>query len=387
MTDTVTGARGTTQTLPPRAYFDADWFEREQLELFGRTWHYAGTADDYAAPGAYRSIQAGRHPLVVVRGHDGELRAFHNVCRHRGTAVLPGSGRVERHIVCPYHNWRYGLDGCLLAVTQRKEVDPGLDRSELGLHPAAAAVWRGLVFVHPDPEPEPLTDWLADLPDRMAPYDPEQLAEVGAARQYHLKCNWKVFMENALDNYHLGYVHKDTLVGYDHKRQEQYRCGERHWYFYEPPLEPGRLPPMDAGSGLKPIAQDPHWYGSSFGLIFPNLFVLTSATWWSSIQVIPTGPETTTLELRARFLPGQTGRIALGALREAASGLVQRVLAQGILRRQPAYDLVEEDVFCCEAVQVGIKSPRFSVGPLAYRLEGGIQTFQRNVLDYVPLEG
>lgn len=128
MTDTA------TQFLPPSAYFNADWYEREQLQLFSRTWRYAGTTDDLKAPGSYRSLQVGRHPLAVVRGKDGELRAFYNVWRHRGTAVLSGSGVADKRIVCPYHNWTYGLDGCLLAVTQRNAVDPHLDRAKLGLH-------------------------------------------------------------------------------------------------------------------------------------------------------------------------------------------------------------------------------------------------------------
>ncbi|MFI6299149.1 aromatic ring-hydroxylating dioxygenase subunit alpha [Nonomuraea sp. NPDC050790] len=366
-----------TQVLPPATYFEPGWFDREQLELFGRTWRYAGATGDFEKPGSYRSVQVGRHPLVVVRGHDGELRAFHNVCRHRGTAVLPGDGKVTKHIVCPYHNWTYGLDGCLLAVPQRREVDPDLDRAKLGLHPAAVALWRGLVFVHPDPDPEPLADWLGDLTERVAPYDPERLAEIVPAQRYDLRCNWKVFMENALDNYHLGYVHKDSLIGYDHKRQEQHPCGRRHWFFYEPPLKPGRLTPTDLETGLKPVAEEPRWYGSAFGLVFPNLFVLTSAVGWSSIEVLPTGPETTTIEIRVRALPGQTTRMALGLI---------KATAKRVLRRQPALDLIQEDVYCCEAVQVGIRSPRFSVGPIAYRYERGIQAFQRNVLDYVPLE-
>lgn len=368
----------TNQHLPPEAYFDQGWYEREQAELFGRTWRYAGTTDDLAEPGAYRSVQVGRHPLVVVRGKDDKLRAFHNVCRHRGTAVLSGRGRVAKSIVCPYHNWTYGLDGCLLGVSQRHEVDRDLDRSTLGLHPASVGTWRGQVFVHPEPDAEPLTDWLGELPGRLAPYDPEALVEPVGAQTVDIRCNWKVFMENALDNYHLGYVHKESLASFDHKRQEQHECSPRHWFFYEPPKVAGQASPFDAG--MKPISADPRWYGSSFGFIFPNLFVLTSATFWSTIEVLPIGPEATQLHMRVRMLPGQTGRIAVAAVREAAGQLRHR-----LLRKEKRLSLIDEDVFCCEAVQVGVRSPRFSVGPIAYRYERGIQTFQRNVLDYVPL--
>lgn len=405
MTDIASPEVESNQLLPAEAYFAQDWFDREQEQLFGRTWRYAGMTGDYARPGSYRSVQAGRHPLVVVRGHDGVLRAFHNVCRHRGAAVLPGDGRVRRNIVCPYHNWTYGLDGCLLAVTQRREVEPH-DRSTLGLHPAALEVWRGLVFVHPDPDAEPLLEWLGDLPDRIAPYDAEELVDVPARETRTMRANWKVFVENALDNYHLGYVHRENLSDWDHKRQEQHACGRRHWFFYEPPLVPGLLPQREVEAGLRIISPDTRWYGSSYGMIFPNLFLLSGPGYWAFAEVTPLGAEETRVELRVRVLPGQTGRIVVRAVRDMVgqmAGRARKVAAElaasardgGLdaesvrtaLQAGRRYTVAEEDVFCCESVQRGIRSPRFAVGPIARRYERGIQAFQRNVLDYVPLDG
>ncbi|ADD42446.1 aromatic ring-hydroxylating oxygenase subunit alpha [Stackebrandtia nassauensis] len=390
------------QILRPETYYSREWFDREQAELFGDTWQFAGMADDYGPPGAFQSVQAGRHPLVVLRDGEGVLRAFHNLCRHRGAAVLPQSGVVKRAIVCPYHNWTYGLDGCLLATPQRKELDPAPDRSTLGLHPAGLAQWQGMLFVHPDPAAQPLDEWLADLPQRVAPVDPLELTEPGEPEVHHLKCNWKIFMENALDNYHLGYVHRDNLAEYDHKRQEQHQCGQWHWSFYEPPKKPGHMPPSEVRAGLRPIHIDPRWYGSSFGMIFPNTFVLTGPTFWVSVEVIPTGAETTTVRLRARVAAGQNGALARGLVTEAAArvfrpirslagGMVSAIRTRSSVRAairkasqdQRRYTVVEEDVFCCEALQRGIRSPRFSIGPVAPRLERGVLTFQQNVRDYL----
>lgn len=390
------------QILGPEAYYAPEWLERENIELFGRTWQFAGMADDYAEAGSYQSIQVGHHPLAVLRDHEGTLRAFHNVCRHRGAAVLPQSGVVKRAIVCPYHNWTYGLDGCLLATPQRKELDPAPDRSALGLHPAGLTQWRGMVFVHPDAAAEPFEEWLGDLPDRIAAVEPGELAEPAAAEVHHIRCNWKIFMENALDNYHLGYVHRENLIDYDHRRQEQHQCGRWHWSFYEPPKKPGQMPPMDAREKLRSIHDDTRWFGGSYGMIFPNFFILTGPTWWQSVEVIPDGSENTTVRFRVRIAPGQNRALVRLVTRETVARLTRPVksLASGVTtairtrtpvgqavraaaRASRSYSVNEEDIFCCEALQRGIRSPRFSIGPVAPRLERGVLTFQRNVRDYV----
>lgn len=407
MTELADRAVGANQLLPPSTYFERDWFDREQAELFGRTWRYVGPAADLERPGSYRSMQVGPHPLVVVCGADGRLRAFHNVCRHRGTAVLPDErGRVDRQIVCPFHHWTYGLDGCLLGVSQRNEVGKDIDRSALGLHPAAVDVWRGLVFVHPDPDAEPLLDWLGEIPAAVGPFDIAPLVPLGPTDVNHVRSNWKVVVEGALDNYHLGYVHAKNLAGYDHVRQEQRPCAPRHWFFYEPPVIAGELSPADRRDRLEPISDDPHWYGASFGFIFPNLFVLTLAAIHSVAEVVPVGPEQARIELTSYVRPGQNVRLAKAYMRLRAEAVAERIRhavndvgasvragdrdvtsLRAALRKGKRYSVVEEDVFCAESVQRGLRSPRFSVGPIATRYERGIQEFQRNVRDYVPTDG
>lgn len=107
--------------LPVEAYTGQDWFERELEMIFSRTWAYAGFAEDVAEPGAYTSIRAGLNELFIVMGRDRRLRAFHNLCRHRGTQLLRAIGKTEKAITCPYHDWTYDLEGNLLSVPDEQQ--------------------------------------------------------------------------------------------------------------------------------------------------------------------------------------------------------------------------------------------------------------------------
>jgi phenylpropionate dioxygenase-like ring-hydroxylating dioxygenase large terminal subunit len=155
---TVAGDR----TIPFDWYSDPSVLRLERDRIFRRTWQYAGRADQVAEPGAYFTCDLGGIPIVVVRGEDGTLRGFHNVCRHRGSLVCEGEGK-RASLQCPYHAWTYALDGTLRAAP-RSDLVPGFDKDELGLRPAAVGSWGPFVFVNPDPDAVPLGDWLGDLP-------------------------------------------------------------------------------------------------------------------------------------------------------------------------------------------------------------------------------
>lgn len=129
---------------------------------------------ELAAPGAYVSADVGRSPLLLVRGHDGVLRAFHNMCRHRGMVLTTDCGSFTNAIACPYHAWRFGLDGALRAVPQRAEQFSGIELDDRGLLPASVAEWQGMVFASPDPS----APALGDLPRG----DLGRLHQVAAAR-------------------------------------------------------------------------------------------------------------------------------------------------------------------------------------------------------------
>lgn len=391
--------------LPREAYFSPEWHEREQRELFGRCWKFVGMIEDFAQEGGYRAVQVGPHPILVIRDRNGELRAHHNLCSHRGAALLQGAGTVKKAIVCPYHRWTYGFDGCLKHVPQVDEFPGGIDRAALGLRPARIETFKGMVFAHPDPDAELLMDWLGDFPTHMGPFEPTKLVEI-LAESHPIQANWKTFIENHQDGYHLGYVHADNLRGYDHKAQEHFLYG-RHWSFFEP-LREGAEPP-DVKLTRMPIIDhvEPRWHGSSVHMLFPNLALAAGATFWLTLEAVPTGPESCRLDMRVRTMPvapmvRQALRVAkraepllvdLAARAKAGDQALRRArterkldlrsLVKSIVDAEKPYDVLSEDAFCCEAIQKGLRSPNFDMGPLAPRYERAILAFQQNVLDYV----
>jgi len=141
------------QLLPKEAYPSQEWFDREQVELFSKSWTYVGLASDFPDPGDYATLNVGQYPLLVVRDREGQLRAFHNLCSHRGTELLEGRGNTKNTMICPYHRWSFNLDGSLRGLPFKEECFPDMDKGDKGLQVAALGEFKGMVFVHPDPNP------------------------------------------------------------------------------------------------------------------------------------------------------------------------------------------------------------------------------------------
>ncbi len=199
---TASGAR----TIPWDWYSDPGVLRLERERIFRRTWQYAGRAEQVAEPGSYFTCDAGGIPIVVVRDRGGVLRAFVNVCRHRGSLVCEGEGRRET-LQCPYHAWTYDLDGSLRAAP-RADREPGFERETLGLLPAAVDVWGPFVFVNPDAEAAPLAETLGELPQLVAGAGLD-VASLRFLRrsQSEYEANWKVCCENFLECYHCQVAH------------------------------------------------------------------------------------------------------------------------------------------------------------------------------------
>ena len=193
-------------TLPYRWYVDADILSREQERIFRSAWQYAGHLGEVPEPGTYTSTRAGRAPVVLTRARDGELRAFLNVCRHRGFPLVEGPGKRET-IQCPYHAWTYGLDGSLSAAP-RSDEEPDFDRAGLGLCRVAVDTWGPFVFVNTGPDPEPLADALGSMPAQVAELglDVDELVHY-SRWETELDANWKIVCENFLECYHCSVAH------------------------------------------------------------------------------------------------------------------------------------------------------------------------------------
>ena len=324
--------------LPPSAYRAQSWFEEERERLFRNRWALIADSEELAAPGDFVTATLGDAPLVVVRDDDRGLRAFHNICRHRGMKLLDGRGNVGRQISCFYHQWRYALAGTLEVVPQRREQFPDLDVADWGLLPASVDVWEGMVFVHPDPAAPALTDYLGELPAHLGGIRPGALRQVATAT-FEMACNWKLFVENHIDVYHLWYLHEDTLADYDHTKFEHRRLGE-HWTSREP-TRTGRAS---------------EWLGAH--MLFPNMLMANTPEYFLTYVAEPVAPDRTRLDLRIRA--------GADADPEALLVLVRA--------------FIEEDIAACEAIQAASGSPVFAVGPLARDHEAPIGAFHHDLL-------
>ncbi len=207
------------ESVPLAWYRDPAAYEREQQHIFGHAWQYAGSADRLPQPASYFTTTIGRIPLVVVRDGDGALRAFANVCPHRGHEVAEGEG-CRRTLQCRYHGWTYNLDGTLRNAPRTAD-DPTFDPSGIGLREFAVAEWGPLIFVNPDPQTS-FADATAGLREAAARrgFDPA-LYPRRASREWELGCNWKVTLDNNTECYHCATIHSSFAADY-HVDNEHY---------------------------------------------------------------------------------------------------------------------------------------------------------------------
>jgi Rieske 2Fe-2S family protein len=344
--------------LPPEAYRDDEWFRREQAVLFSRSWQIVASVHDLGDPGDYVTATVGGVPLIVVRGEDGGLRAFHNVCRHRGMTLLEGCGATGGAISCFYHEWRYGLDGALEVVPQRKEQFPDLDLGAHGLLGASVGVWEGMVFANPDPLAVALPAMLGDLPTAIGSHRPGLLPVV-ARSDLTARCNWKLLVENHIDVYHLWYLHRRSLADLDHTKFEHTQLG-RHWVSYEPLRSPDLATSrLVRGTRVIDHINERDRFGVGAHLIFPNILLAANAEFFMSYAVVPVSAAECRMEVRIRAEAGADG----AALLEAARSFI------------------DEDINACERIQAAMASPWFEVGPLARYHEAPISEFQDHLLD------
>ena len=193
------------ETIPYRWYADPDVLRRERELIFARTWQYAGRAEQVAAPGSYLATDAGGVPVLVTRDGEGVLRAFVNVCRHRGAVLVDGCGE-RATIQCHYHAWTYALDGTLRSAP-RAEREAGFEPAALSLLPASVGTWGPFLFVNPDAGAPPLEEHLGGLPDLLA-RDLDLDGLVYHSRvEFGADANWKIVVENFLECYHCPVAH------------------------------------------------------------------------------------------------------------------------------------------------------------------------------------
>jgi choline monooxygenase len=225
MKEVVNSNRGTildpevrkAHTLPSSFYLDADVLEREKTGIFWKTWQVIGHREQVARPGDYFTFDLVGEPLLVVRETSGNLRGFYNVCRHRAGPPAEGCGN-RKVFRCGYHGWTYGLDGRLLNAP---EMDGVCDfrHEDFSLRPVHVAEWGGLVFVNLDPQASSLDSWLGELPRQAQKFGLDRL-RFFRRKDYVMECNWKVYVDNYMEGYHLPSVHPSLNRELDYSAYE-----------------------------------------------------------------------------------------------------------------------------------------------------------------------
>jgi Rieske 2Fe-2S family protein len=202
-------------TLPGHYYYDSGVYALELERIFTSMWICVGRADALSGPGAYQAATVGQESIIVVRGRDAILRAFLNVCRHRGTRLCAEAvGQLKGSIQCRYHAWTYGLDGQLVGAPNILHEEH-FDRTALGLLPVALEVWEGLIWVNLADEPAPATPQLtAPILERFGDYAAFARYGVGELKtgktiSYEVRANWKLLLENFMECYHCGPLHPE----------------------------------------------------------------------------------------------------------------------------------------------------------------------------------
>ena len=196
------------ETLPAWCYTSEEYYQAEVRNMFMKTWNFFGHVDQIPNKGDYMTLTYVGVPLIIVRGGDDRIRAFANYCRHRGALVAQGEGNCKA-FVCPYHAWTYGLDGQLRGCPGMEKTED-FDKKQYGLKELRLDVFGNFIFINLDGQAEPLLDYLGDFPEIMASYKLDNLRLTRKAT-YDVACNWKVHIENAMEEYHLPTVHKATI--------------------------------------------------------------------------------------------------------------------------------------------------------------------------------
>ena len=325
-------------TLPSRFYFDPAVLELENRNVFARTWQLVGNAAQVAEPGAYFTTVVAEEPLLVVRGGDGVLRAMSNVCRHRAGPIARGEGK-RPVLQCGYHGWTYSLDGRLQTTPEFDGVR-GFDRAECVLPQFRVEVWNELLFVNLDREAESLAEFLGELPADMPRHDYRGF-RLAHRKTWELECNWKVYVDNYLEGYHIPIVHPGLFRELDYPH---YRTDVKRNYSIQ--IAPTRRPERIRGE------DDVRYFW-----IFPNLMLNVYADNFSTNLIVPLGPNRTATLFDWYFRDPES---------------VRRQIDETVAFSD---EIQIEDIDICEAVQRGLRSRTYDTGRFSPRRENGVHHF------------
>jgi len=348
-------------TLASRFYTDASILEIEKARIFRRTWQLVGTLDHACGEvnGLQRTIadretfftaEVAGEPIVVVRDKEGALRAFSNVCRHRAGPIALGSG-CKNVLRCAYHGWTYTLDGRLIGTPDVEGVE-FFDRSTMGMVPLRLETWEQFIFVNFDRGAEPLSAYLGDIPEQARGFQFAGL-QFAERRDYVINCNWKVYVDNYLEGYHIPIAHPGLMREIDYS---QYRTDTFRYHSQQ--FAPIRAMKAE-DSGDRAYAPGSGTREALYFWIFPNLMLNIYPDNVSTNLIVPLSQDKTLTIFEWFF-------------HDIASAKVREQMKKAIAFSD---EVQQEDIGLCESVQRGLQSALYDRGRYSVKRENGVHHF------------
>jgi phenylpropionate dioxygenase-like ring-hydroxylating dioxygenase large terminal subunit len=337
------------KSMPAELYTSPEVFALERERLFLKHWLFLCREEQVAGKGDYKTFDTLGGPILLVRGQDDVLRCFANYCRHRGSLLLQGSGNCGARIMCPYHAWSYFSDGRLYGCPDMKDAE-GFDRTENGLVPVRIESWAGFIFATFSDSTKPLAEHLGDLPQRFGSHRLDEMRCVWTM-SIPVACNWKLILENAMETYHTGVVHRDT-VGAQIQRpiptKGDWLCMQVLSRRSIGTMN-ATVPPLPQIEGLDEDAQQ----GTYFSVIHPSVQFAVSqdCMWWLNVKPVDAGQSI--LELGGCFPEGVLSLPGFEHNRKLYEERWERV--------------AREDMGVLENQQIALSSVLFRPGPLSGR--------------------
>jgi phenylpropionate dioxygenase-like ring-hydroxylating dioxygenase large terminal subunit len=349
------------QTLASKFYTDPAILEIEKQRIFLRTWQLVGTLSQgcgevnglkrtISDPETFFTAEVVGEPVVVVRDKQGTLRAFSNVCRHRAGPIALGSG-CKNVLRCAYHGWTYTLDGRLIGTPDVDGVE-FFDRSAMGMFPLRLETWGQFIFVNFDPNVASLSSYLGKIPEQARGFQFEGL-QLAERRDYIINCNWKVYVDNYLEGYHIPIAHPGLMreIDYAQYRTDTYR-------YHSQQFAPIRA--MKSGDAAERL------YDLGIGIqealyfwIFPNLMLNIYPDNIQTNVIVPLSHEKTLTIFEWFF-------------HEAASEKNQERIKRAVAFSD---EVQQEDIGLCESVQRGLRSCTYDRGRYSVKRENGVHHF------------
>ena len=345
--------RSGAHTMPRDRYTSPEIFALEKERISSRHWHCVGRASAFTKPGDYRVRTVADESLIIVRDRAGELHAFFNVCRHRGTRLcMESRGQLSETIQCPYHAWTYALDGRLIGAPHMQEV-PGFDKKEYPLHEAAVAEWEGFVFVNIARDPQPFEQWFAPMLRRLARFSLPSL-KVGHSARYEVKANWKLVFQNYSECLHCPTIHPELSVVLPYQSgANDLTAGPFLGGYMEirPPNDSATLTGKSCGRLLNDHLAGDDVRRAYYYTFMPNMALSIHPDYVNYYLLTPVAVDLTIVETEWMFNPANEGNPTFNPS--------DAIDFWDITNRQ--------DWDICERSQLGVQSRRYEPGPYSPR--------------------